>query len=118
MIRHLCRLAWNRRRAYVLLGLEMVLSLLVLFALGSQVVDHITARHASFGFVYGDVWWVRLEPQARGYRRDASSDVVVLREAERTLAGLVVLYLLVAAAALYPGLLAARVAPATALHHE
>ena len=56
MIRHLCRLAWNRKRGYFLLGLEMLISFLIIVVIVTMALNYLTVFYQPLGFGYRDVW--------------------------------------------------------------
>jgi len=60
MIAHLCRLAWNRRRRYLLLVAELLLAFLVLTPLTAGWVLFAAERLRPLGFEHENVWSVRL----------------------------------------------------------
>ena len=60
MIAHLCRLAWNRRRRYVLLVAELLLAFLVLTPLTAGWVLFAAERLRPLGFEHENVWSVHL----------------------------------------------------------
>ncbi|MCY3735443.1 MAG: FtsX-like permease family protein [Gemmatimonadaceae bacterium] len=60
MIAHLCRLAWNRRRKYLLLVAELFLSFLVLTPLTAGWVLFAAERLKPLGFEHENVWSARL----------------------------------------------------------
>jgi putative ABC transport system permease protein len=60
MTRHLLRIVWNRRRANVLIALELLLSFLVLVFVVTMAVYLLDNYRQPLGFVYEDVWSVRI----------------------------------------------------------
>lgn len=60
MIRHLMRLVWNRRRANGLILAELVLSFVVLTAVGSALAHLALLARAPLGFDHRDVWHVNI----------------------------------------------------------
>ena len=56
MIAHLCRLAWNRRRSYLLLVAELLVSFLVLTPLTAGWVLFAAERLKPLGFEHENVW--------------------------------------------------------------
>lgn len=62
MIRHLFTLIWNRRRANLLLVVEIFLAFVVLFAVGALLVYHQRNYRTPLGFAYEQVWRVGLDP--------------------------------------------------------
>jgi putative ABC transport system permease protein len=64
MIRHLFRLVWNRRRANVLIGVEILLSFIVLAVVATFTVYLLDNYRTPLGFDYKDVWSVRVTMHA------------------------------------------------------
>jgi putative ABC transport system permease protein len=60
MIRHLLKLIWNRRRANLLLMVELMLSFLVLFAVGTLAAHGLHNRQLPLGFGIDDAWSVHI----------------------------------------------------------
>lgn len=65
MIRHLFTLIWNRKRANFLLIAEIFFAFVVLFVLGSLLVDNYRKYTAPLGFTYDHVWMVDLDPNGQ-----------------------------------------------------
>ena len=89
MIRHLCRLAWNRKRGYFLLGLEMLISFLIIVVIVTMALNYLTVFYQPLGFGYRDVWWVELRPKnlAGGFPQRSAANVVTVREVMRIIEG-------------------------------
>ncbi|MFA6109102.1 MAG: FtsX-like permease family protein [Candidatus Latescibacterota bacterium] len=86
MIGHLLRLAWNRRRTAFLLWLEMLVSFLVLAALGVGAASHLAEVHRPRGFDDRDVWAVTAEPEdGAHWGRWTVADSVAAQQAYRVL---------------------------------
>jgi putative ABC transport system permease protein len=66
MIRHLLRIVWNRRRANLLIAIEIFLSFLVLAAVITTGVFLLDNYLTPLGFSYERVWSVRLSVNAPG----------------------------------------------------
>ena len=65
MIRHICKLVWNRKRINFLITLEILISFLVIFAVIVQCVYYTDNYRQPLGFDYQNVWNVeigRIEP--------------------------------------------------------
>jgi putative ABC transport system permease protein len=60
MIRHLLKLIWNRRRANLLLMVEIALSFLVLFAVSTLATHALGNYRLPLGFSIDDVWSVQI----------------------------------------------------------
>ncbi len=65
MIQHLFTLIWNRRRANFLLITEIFLAFVVLFVVGSVLVNYQQRYRSPLGFAYQNVWRVSLDPGAQ-----------------------------------------------------
>ncbi|RSK50365.1 ABC transporter permease [Hymenobacter rigui] len=73
MIRHLFTLIWNRKRANFLLVAEIFFAFVVLFVLGSLLVDNYRKYTAPLGFRYEHVWEVAMDPSGQPIsRQDAT----------------------------------------------
>ena len=66
MIRHLCKLAWNRKRANALTAFQIFISFLIVFITASLAVDKVNTYRQPLGFSYEDRWVVEFrEDRAR-----------------------------------------------------
>ncbi|SHM02457.1 ABC transporter permease [Hymenobacter psychrotolerans] len=73
MIRHLFTLIWNRKRANFLLVAEIFFAFVVLFVLGSLLVDNNRKYTAPLGFTYEHVWQIDMDPNGQPIsRQDAT----------------------------------------------
>lgn len=61
MIKHICKLVWNRRRINFLITLEIFISFLVIFAVVVLAVYYADNYRQPLGFDYKNVWNVRVE---------------------------------------------------------
>ncbi|MEP7343437.1 MAG: FtsX-like permease family protein, partial [Acidobacteriota bacterium] len=61
MIKHICKLVWNRRRINFLITLEIFISFLVVFAVMVLAVYYADNYRQPLGFDYQNVWNVRLD---------------------------------------------------------
>ena len=68
MIKHLCKLVWNRKRINFLITLEIFLSFLVVFSVIVFAVYYTDNYRRPLGFDYQNVWYIGVE------RRAASDD--------------------------------------------
>lgn len=68
MIKHLCKLVWNRKRINFLVTLEIFFSFLVVFAVIVFAVYYADNYRRPLGFDYQNVWYIGVE------RRAASGD--------------------------------------------
>jgi putative ABC transport system permease protein len=59
MIKHIIKLIWSRKRKNFLLLLEIAISFLVLFAIGSMVIHNFQKYKLDLGYDYHDVWVIR-----------------------------------------------------------
>jgi putative ABC transport system permease protein len=85
MIRHLCRLAWNCRGGYLLLGLEMLIAFLIIVVVATLALNNLSGFYQPLGFDYQDVWWVSLHPRSLARHQNSAADVVAMQEVERIL---------------------------------
>ena len=60
MIRHLLKLVWNRKRANVLIMIEIFISFLVLFAVVAIGMYYLDNYRKPLGFSYENVWTIRI----------------------------------------------------------
>ena len=58
MIRHLCKLVWNRKRANALTAFQIFISFLILFIMASIAVDNADNYRRPLGFSYENRWVV------------------------------------------------------------
>lgn len=66
MIRHLAKLVWHRKRASALLVLEIFVSFLVVFGVGTLAVYYGGNWRRPLGFDYKDVWSVEIQGVQNG----------------------------------------------------
>jgi len=64
MIRHLLRLAWNRKRANLLMALEILLSLIVLAGVATLAVFYVDNYRRPIGFEVEHIWTIAIEMHA------------------------------------------------------
>jgi putative ABC transport system permease protein len=64
MIAHLCRIVWNRKRANLLVALELVAAFLVLFAVGTLAAFAWTSWNDPIGVDWHQVWDVEVDNKA------------------------------------------------------
>ncbi len=62
MIRHLCKIVWNRKRANALTALQIFISFLLVFTTVSLAVDKIGNYRRPLGFSYENRWVVGFHP--------------------------------------------------------
>jgi putative ABC transport system permease protein len=65
MIRHLLRLVWNRRRANVLIAVEIFLSFLVLCAVVTMGLYYLDNYRRPLGFAWQDTWAITMDANDR-----------------------------------------------------
>ena len=58
MIRHLCKLVWNRKRANALTAFQIFISFLILFITVSLAVNEANKYRQPLGFSYENRWVV------------------------------------------------------------
>ena len=58
MIRHLCKLVWNRKKANTLTAFQIFISFLIVFITASLAVDKANTYRQPLGFSYEDRWVV------------------------------------------------------------
>ncbi len=61
MIKHIIKLMWNRKRRNFLLMIEITISFLVLFAIGSIIIYNYNNFFQESGFKYNNVWILTLD---------------------------------------------------------
>lgn len=61
MIKHLFKLIWNKKKANLLISIEILLSFLVLFAVVTIGALNIYRYKQPLGFTYNDVWLVSID---------------------------------------------------------
>ena len=76
MLRHLFILIWNRKRANALLIAEIFFAFVVLFVLGSLLMDSYRRYTMPLGYQYKQVWYVAMDP---GNEPAARQDATFLR---------------------------------------
>jgi putative ABC transport system permease protein len=81
MIRHLLKLAWNRKRGYVLLELEFVVCFLIVAAMAIAGLDAVTNYRRPLGFQCAGVWAVSLTPVDQPEQEWSAADSLVLQQA-------------------------------------
>ncbi len=62
MIRHLCKIVWNRKRANALTALQIFISFLLVFTTASLAMDKAGNYWRPLGFSYEDRWVVNFHP--------------------------------------------------------
>jgi putative ABC transport system permease protein len=88
MIRHLLRLAWNRKRAYLLLGLEIQICFLILAVIGISGTHHWRDFHRPLGFEYQGVWAVMMNrDNPSGWKAPTPADSAAMQQVYRVLLG-------------------------------
>jgi putative ABC transport system permease protein len=70
MIKHLCKLVWNRKRINFLATLEIFFSFLVLFAVIVFAVYYTDNYRRPLGFDYQNVWYIGVERRAGSGDKD------------------------------------------------
>lgn len=70
MIKHLCKLVWNRKRINFLITLEIFFSFLVVFAVIVFAVYYTDNYRRPLGFDYQNVWYIGVERRAGSGDKD------------------------------------------------
>jgi len=70
MIKHLCKLVWNRKRINFLVTLEVFFSFLVVFAVIIFAVYYTDNYRRPLGFDYQNVWYIGVERRAGSGDKD------------------------------------------------
>jgi putative ABC transport system permease protein len=70
MIKHLCKLVWNRKRINFLVTLEIFFSFLVVFAVIVFAVYYTDNYRRPLGFDYENVWYIGVERRAGSDDKD------------------------------------------------
>ncbi|MDX2031971.1 MAG: FtsX-like permease family protein [Blastocatellia bacterium] len=86
MLKHLCKLVWNRKRVNFLITLEIFFSFLVVFAVTVLAVYYANNYRAPLGFQYENIWTIQLSQPRRA--PGADSEAANLETAKRLLAAL------------------------------
>ena len=79
MIRHLCKLVWNRKRANALTAFQIFISFLLVFITASLAMDKADNYRRPLGFSYEDRWVVNLTAD-RLMRSDSEAETPVSRK--------------------------------------
>jgi putative ABC transport system permease protein len=85
MIKHLCKLVWNRKRINFLVTLEIFFSFLVVFAVIVFAVYYTDNYRRPLGFDYQNVWYIGVERRAGSGDKDLPQQ---LETSKRLLAAL------------------------------
>lgn len=84
MLAHLCRLAWNRRRTYLLLVGELFLSFLVFALVVAGLVLFAVEESRPLGFATEDLWIVSVQDRDYGRGQDDNAAAMIRRRIELT----------------------------------
>ena len=79
MIRHLCKLVWNRKRANALTAFQIFISFLLVFITASLAMDKVGNYRRPLGFSYEDRWVVNFTAD-RLMRSDSEAETPVSRK--------------------------------------
>jgi putative ABC transport system permease protein len=82
MIRHLLKLAWHRKRSNALLLVEIAVSFLVVFAVGTATLYLASNWWRPLGYDWKDVWSIRITDERMGLSQTLEADALL---AERLL---------------------------------
>ncbi|MBI4233097.1 MAG: ABC transporter permease [Chloroflexi bacterium] len=84
MIGHLLRMCWHRKTSQLLLGLELLISFLILTTLCTLAFQSWVTYHLPLGFEYRNVWSVRMERKASQW---TPADSAAMQQVYRLLKG-------------------------------
>ena len=84
MLAHLCRLAWNRRRTYLLLVGELFLSFLVFTLMVAGWMLLTIEKSKPLGFEAEDLWIVSVQDRDFGRNQDDNAEAMIRRSIELT----------------------------------
>jgi putative ABC transport system permease protein len=79
MIKHLCKLVWNRKRTNFLISVEIFISFLVVFAVMVFAVYYADNYRRPLGFNYENVWSVSVDIRGGSEPINRSQEVEILR---------------------------------------
>jgi putative ABC transport system permease protein len=88
MIRHLARLVWNRRKSNLLVGLEILVSFLILAVIGISGFACLAEVYRPRGFDCRDLWIVDMNPDVSvsgGWGKWTPADSAAMRQVYRVL---------------------------------
>jgi putative ABC transport system permease protein len=83
MIRHVFKLAWQRKKANALLILELLVTFLVLFGLAGFGLHQLRMYRLPLGFEYSDTWTADI---STGGRWDVTRDAITLQQVRAAVA--------------------------------
>jgi putative ABC transport system permease protein len=86
MLKHICKLVWNRKRINFLVTLEIFISFLVVFAVIVMTVYHADNYRQPLGFEYENVWNVNTDIVQRSGSAEKEERPAQLERAKRVLA--------------------------------
>jgi len=79
MIRHIIKLVWHRKRKNFLLMIEILISFMVLFAIGSMVIHNYKNYLIDRGYEYENVWILKLNWKEES-ARDVREKIIILKQ--------------------------------------
>ncbi|MFN7930232.1 MAG: FtsX-like permease family protein [Blastocatellia bacterium] len=85
MLRHLCKLVWNRKRINFLITLEIFISFLVVFGVIVFAVYYVDNYRHPLGFTYQNVWNVQVGIQQKADNSDRQQNLNTARQVLATL---------------------------------
>src|SRR5581483_4112522 len=85
MIKHICKLVWNRKRINFLITLEIFFSFLVVFAVIVFAVYYADNYRHPLGFDYQNVWYVGVGIEQKSDNSDNAQNLVMARQILATL---------------------------------
>jgi putative ABC transport system permease protein len=80
MIKHLCKLVWNRKRINFLITLEIFFSFIVVFAVIVFAVYYTDNYRRPLGFNHKNVWYIGVERRAGSDKRDRPQQLATSRQ--------------------------------------
>ncbi len=80
MIKHLCKLVWNRKRVNFLITLEILFSFIVVFAVIVFAVYYTDNYRQPLGFNYDNVWYIGVERRSGSDEKDKQQQLATSRQ--------------------------------------
>jgi len=85
MIKHLCKLVWNRKRVNFLITVEIFFSFLVVFAVLVFTVYYTDNYRQPLGFNYENVWRIAVDPKSRSDEKNKPQQLATMRQLQAAL---------------------------------
>lgn len=80
MLKHLCKLVWNRKRVNFLITLEILFSFIVVFAVIVFAVYYTDNYRQPLGFDYENVWYIGVDRRSGSDERDKQQQLAASRQ--------------------------------------